>query len=69
MNPLEIQIEYACTFTITEERIKINQIISILYKLMRDALKAIAAQLYRQFEDTFYLKHLETGFLEKKNTT
>jgi len=65
MNPLEIQIEYACTFTITEEKIKINQIISILYELMKDALKAIAAQLYRQLEDAFYLKHLG-GFKQGK---
>jgi len=58
MNPMEVYINYTCTFIIKEGELKINDIIAILYKLMKDALKVISMQFYRQLEDAFYLKHL-----------
>jgi len=53
-----IKIQYVFTFTIADEKIKINDIIAILYKLMKDALKVTSEQVYRQLEDAFYIKHI-----------
>jgi len=55
---VQIHINFTCDFSITEGEIKINDIIAILYNLMKDALKLISMQFYRQLEDAFYLKHL-----------
>jgi len=55
---VEIHITYACNFIIAEDELKINDIIVILYKLMKDTLKVISEQLYRQLENAFYVKHI-----------
>ena len=55
---MEIKINYSCNFSIAEDGLKINDIIAIIYSIMKDALKVISMQLYRQLEDAFYLTHL-----------
>ena len=44
MIPMGIHIDYTCTFIVAEYKLEINEIIEILYKLMKDSLRVISIQ-------------------------